>query len=205
VGEGGEEVGKVGGGDESARDGGDDGGGGGDGGRGVEAVQGMEGGLGVVAPRKMLRAQVGRGEPVELLVDTQPKWGGEPLETVAEDDAPLEITPAPEQGVIKIGYQASPTPVSGPSSPKSAPPTPRMPPKEQLLADVITAALTSQSRPSSMQSMRQRELSRSASDTGVGASGSARSSRRGSGASGSEKFWSRIKRRLQWGRSKSMG
>ena len=164
--------------------------------------------VGAVALQEVVRAKADRREIVELLIDTQPRRGGEPLETVAEDDAPPEITLAPdlmEQGVIKIGYQARPAPNSKPSSPKSAPATPRMPPKEQLLADVITAALSSQSRPSSMQSMRQRAHSRSASDTGVGASSSAEGSRRGSGASGSERFWSRMKRRLSWGRSKSMG
>lgn len=170
----------------------------------VEGVEVVERGLGV---QEVVRAQADRRETAELLIDTQPRRGGEPLETVTEDDdAPLEITLAPdlmEQGVIRIGYQARPTPNSKPSSPKSAPATPRMPPKEQLLADVITAAL-SQSRPSSMQSMRQRAHSRSASDTGVGLSGSAGSSRRGSGASGGERFWSRIKRRLSWGSSKSM-
>lgn len=171
----------------------------------VEGVEVIERGLGVVGLQEV---QAGRRETVELLIDMQPRKGGEPLETVPEDDASPEITPAPnrmEQGVIQIGYEASPMSNSKSSSPKSAPVTPRMPPKEQLLADVITAALSSQRRPSSMQSMRQRVHSRSASDTGVGASGSADSSHCGSGPSGNEKFWSRIKRRLSWGRSKSMG
>lgn len=171
--------------------------------RGMGGVEMMERGLGVVGLQEKVMAQAGRTETVELLIDMQPIRGGGLLETVVEDDAPPEITPVPdltEQGVIKIGYRA--TPNSKPSSPRSAPATPRMPPKEQLLADVITAALSSRSRSSSMQSMRQRQLSRSASDAGAGASGSTESSRQGSG---SERFWSRIKRRLSWGRSKSTG
>lgn len=166
----------------------------------------------------------GEGEVKQSPVPV-PHEAAEPGETVPST-APVNIPAAditiPTTPEIPPVPETAPAPAPAPiPSPKASP---TLPPREQFLAEVITIALSHQSRPSSSSnhgSVRVRGgVSRSASDTsaviiagstpspsssgsGVGTGGAGS----GTGTGGGATFWGRIKRRLSLGgmRSKSAG